>query len=33
MAGGLISDLKEVEHLLGAGIDAVSVSDPRFWIA
>ena len=33
MAGGLISDLKEVEYLLGAGIDAVSVSDPRFWIA
>jgi glycerol uptake operon antiterminator len=33
MAGGLISDLKEVEYLLGTGIDAVSVSDPRFWIA
>jgi glycerol uptake operon antiterminator len=33
MAGGLISDLKEVEYLLGAGIDAVSVSDSRFWIA
>jgi glycerol uptake operon antiterminator len=33
MAGGLIVDLKEVEYLLGAGIDAVSVSDPRFWIA
>lgn len=33
MAGGLITDLKEVEYLLGAGIDAVSVSDPRFWIA
>jgi glycerol uptake operon antiterminator len=33
MAGGLICDLKEVEYLLGAGIDAVSVSDPRFWIA
>jgi glycerol uptake operon antiterminator len=33
MAGGLISDLKEVEYLLEAGIDAVSVSDSRFWIA
>jgi len=32
IAGGLISDLKEVEYLLGTGIDAVSVSDPRFWI-
>ena len=32
MAGGLISDLHEVESLLAAGIDAVSVSDPRFWI-
>jgi glycerol uptake operon antiterminator len=33
MAGGLISDLKEVEYLLGVGIDAISVSDSRFWIA
>ena len=33
VAGGLIADLKEVETLLEAGIDAVSVSDPRFWIA
>lgn len=32
VAGGLISDLKEVESLLAAGIDAVSVSDPGFWI-
>jgi glycerol uptake operon antiterminator len=32
VAGGLISDLKEVESLLAAGINAVSVSDPRFWI-
>ena len=32
VAGGLISDLKEVESLLGSGINAVSVSDPRFWI-
>ena len=32
VAGGLISDLKEVETLLAAGIDAVSVSDPGFWI-
>jgi glycerol uptake operon antiterminator len=32
VAGGLISDLKEVELLLATGINAVSVSDPRFWI-
>jgi glycerol uptake operon antiterminator len=32
VAGGLISDLKEVESLLASGIDAVSVSDPQFWI-
>jgi len=32
VAGGLISDLKEVESVLAAGIDAVSVSDPSFWI-
>jgi len=32
VAGGLISDLKEVESLLAAGINAVSVSDARFWI-
>ena len=32
VAGGLISDLKEVESLLANGINAVSVSDPRFWI-
>jgi glycerol uptake operon antiterminator len=33
MAGGLISDLKEVEYLLGTGVDAVSSSDTRLWIA
>jgi len=33
VAGGLISDLHEVESLLANGINAVSVSDPRFWIA
>jgi glycerol uptake operon antiterminator len=32
VAGGLISELKEVESLLAGGINAVSVSDPRFWI-
>jgi glycerol uptake operon antiterminator len=32
VAGGLISELKEVESLLAAGVNAVSVSDPRFWI-
>ncbi|MEP6962071.1 MAG: glycerol-3-phosphate responsive antiterminator [Acidobacteriota bacterium] len=32
IAGGLVSGLKEVESLLGAGIDAVSVSDSALWI-
>lgn len=32
VAGGLIADMKEVESLLASGVDAVSVSDPRFWI-
>jgi glycerol uptake operon antiterminator len=32
VAGGLISDLHEVESLLASGINAVSVSDPRFWV-
>jgi glycerol uptake operon antiterminator len=32
VAGGLISDLKEVESVLAGGVDAVSVSDARFWI-
>lgn len=32
VAGGLLNDLKEVEHILASGIDAVSVSDPRMWI-
>ena len=32
VAGGLVTDLKEVESLINAGIDAVSVSDPRLWI-
>ncbi len=33
IAGGLVANLKEVEELLAGGIDAVSVSDHRFWIA
>jgi glycerol uptake operon antiterminator len=33
VAGGLVANLKELESLLAGGIDAVSVSDPRFWIA
>jgi glycerol uptake operon antiterminator len=33
VAGGLVADLKEIESLLAAGIDAVSVSDPCFWIS
>jgi glycerol uptake operon antiterminator len=32
VAGGLVADLQEVEAVLAAGIDAVSVSDCRFWI-
>lgn len=32
VAGGLIADLKEVEGLLAAGVDAVSISDPNFWV-
>lgn len=32
VAGGLLADLKEVESVLATGIDAVSVSDSRFWI-
>lgn len=32
LAGGLVSDMKEAESLLAAGIDAVSVSDARFWV-
>ena len=33
IAGGLVANLKEVESLMAEGIDAVSVSDPLFWIA
>jgi len=33
IGGGLVASLKEVEWLLSEGIDAVSVSDPQFWIA
>jgi glycerol uptake operon antiterminator len=32
IGGGLVANLKEVEGLLSEGIDAVSVSDPQFWI-
>jgi glycerol uptake operon antiterminator len=32
IAGGLVSNLKQVEALLAAKIDAVSLSDPRLWI-
>lgn len=33
VGGGLISSLREVEDLLGAGLTAVSVGDPKLWIA
>jgi glycerol uptake operon antiterminator len=32
VAGGLIADLKEVEGLLAKGVDAVSISDRKFWV-
>lgn len=32
MAGGLVSDLMQVEKLVQAGVDAVSLSDPELWI-
>jgi glycerol uptake operon antiterminator len=32
VAGGLVTDLKEVESVLANGIDAISVSDSRFWV-
>lgn len=32
IAGGLITTMKEIDELVGAGIDAVSVSDPRLWL-
>ncbi|MGB8769975.1 MAG: glycerol-3-phosphate responsive antiterminator [Candidatus Korobacteraceae bacterium] len=33
IAGGLIKTLREIEQLLGKGIDSVSVSDYRLWVA
>ncbi|WP_260703543.1 glycerol-3-phosphate responsive antiterminator [Edaphobacter flagellatus] len=32
IAGGLISDLKQVESLVQAGVDAVSLSRPGLWV-
>jgi glycerol uptake operon antiterminator len=32
IAGGLVSSLKEVEKLILAGVDAVSVSKPELWV-
>lgn len=32
IAGGLVTDLKQAERLVTAGIDAVSLSDPKLWI-
>ena len=32
VAGGRIANFKEIEDLLAAGIDAVSVSDPQLWV-
>jgi glycerol uptake operon antiterminator len=33
IAGGLITTLREIDDLISQGIAAVSVSDPRLWIA
>lgn len=33
IAGGLIKTLREVENLIGKGINSVSVSDYRLWVA
>ena len=33
IAGGLITTLREIDDLITQGISAVSVSDPRLWIA
>lgn len=32
IGGGLVSTLKEIDLLIAAGIDAVSVSDPVLWV-
>ena len=32
IAGGLITNLKQVEAVVNAGIDAVSLSDPNLWV-
>ncbi len=32
IGGGLIQTVKEIEELIAAGINAVSVSDPRLWL-
>ncbi len=32
IAGGLLSDLHQVDELVRAGVDAVSLSDPALWI-
>lgn len=32
IAGGLVTDLKQAEQLIAAGIDAVSLSSPELWI-
>jgi glycerol uptake operon antiterminator len=33
IAGGLVTTLREIEDLISQGISAVSVSDPRLWVA
>ena len=33
LAGGLVRTLREIEDLIAQGIGAISVSDPRLWVA
>jgi len=33
IAGGLVVDLVEIDRLVAAGVDAVSVSEPGLWVA
>jgi glycerol uptake operon antiterminator len=33
IGGGLIENLREIEDLFAAGINSVTASDPRLWLA
>lgn len=32
IAGGLVTDLRQAEQLIAAGIDSISLSDPKLWV-